>query len=113
MTLVCWPRRAERTEAVDDDEAPDWNDPEMGKTRQWSRRRRGVGNLTGSGAGWAYTRQRITGGAEWRDGLAVGGVAFRWGAQNNAAGRRRLEQAVPAALGEEDERLKKNAGRWM
>jgi len=29
---------------------PDWNDPEMGKTRQWSRRWRGVGNLTGSGA---------------------------------------------------------------
>ena len=48
-----------------------------GKTRQWSRRRRGVGNLTGSDVGWAYTRQRITGGAEWRDGLAVGGVAFR------------------------------------
>ena len=62
---------------MDDGEAPDWNDPEMGKTRQWSRRRRGVGNLTGSGAGWAYTRQRITGGAEWRDGLAVGGVVFR------------------------------------
>ena len=69
MTLVCSPLRAERTEAVDDGEAPDWNDPEMGKTRQWSHRRRGVGNLTGSGAGWAYTRQRITGGAEgWRDG---------------------------------------------
>ena len=26
---------------------------------------------------------------------------------------RRLEQAVLAALGEEDERLKKNVGRWM
>ena len=62
---------------MDDGEAPDWNDPEKGKTRQWSHRRSGVGNLTGSGAGWAYTRQRITGGAEWRDGLAVGGVAFR------------------------------------
>ena len=66
-----------RTKPVDDGEAPDWNALEMGKTRQWSRRRRGVENLTGSGAGWAYTRQRITGGAEWRDGLAVGGVAFR------------------------------------
>ena len=62
---------------MDGGEAPDWNDPEMGKTRQWSGRWRGVGNLTGSGAGWAYTRQRITGGAEWRDDLAVGGVAFR------------------------------------
>ena len=62
---------------MDDGEAPDWNDPEMGKMQQWSRRRRGVGNLTGSVAGWAYTWQRITGGAEWRDGLAVGGVAFR------------------------------------
>ena len=62
---------------MDDGEALDWNDPEMGKMRQWSHKRRGVGNLTGSGAGWAYTRQRITGGAEWRDGLAVGGVAFR------------------------------------
>ena len=72
-----------------------------------------MGNLTGSGAGWAYTRQRITGGAEWRDGLAVGGVAFCLGAQNNVARSRRLEQAVPVALGEEDERLKKNAGHWM
>ena len=34
-------------------------------------------DLTGSDVGWGYTRQRITGGAEeWRDGLAVGGVAF-------------------------------------
>ena len=65
------------SKVVDNGEAPDWDDPEMGKTRQWSRRRRGVGNLTGLGAGWAYTRHRITGGAEWRDGLAVGGVAFR------------------------------------
>ena len=70
---------------MDDDEAPDWNDPEMGKTRQWSRRWRGVGNLIGSGAGRAYTRHRITGGAEeWRDGLAVGGVAFRCEARKTA-----------------------------
>ena len=69
---------------MDDGEAPDWNDPEMGKMRQWSHRRRGVGNLTGSGAGWAYTWQRITGGAEWRDGLAVGGVAFRCEARKTA-----------------------------
>ena len=62
---------------VDGGEAPDWNDLEMGKMRQWSRRRRGVGNLTGSGVGWAYTRQRIIGGAKWRDGLAVSGVVFR------------------------------------
>ena len=67
----------ERTEAVDDGKAPDWNDLEMGKMWQWSRRRRGVGNLTGSGAGWAYTRQRITEGAERRDDLAICGVAFR------------------------------------
>ena len=33
--------------------------------------------MTGSGARWAYTRQRITGGVEWRDGLAIDGVAFR------------------------------------
>ena len=65
------------SKVVDDGEAPVWNDPEMGKMRYWSRRRRGVGNLTGLGVGWAYTQQRITGGAEWRDGLAVGGVAFR------------------------------------
>ena len=65
---------------MDDGEAPDWNNPEMGKTRQWSHRQRGVGNLTGSGAGWAYTRQRITGGAEW-DGLAVAVVAFRYEAR--------------------------------
>ena len=99
---------------VDDGEVPNWNDPEMGKTRQWIHRRRGVGNLNGSGAGWAYTRQRITGGVEWRGGLAIGRVAFSLrGAQNSAAGRRRVEQAVPAALGEEDERLKKIASRWM
>ena len=35
-------RRTERTEAMDDDEAPDWNDPGMGKTRQWMPTRRGV-----------------------------------------------------------------------
>jgi len=29
---------------------PDWSDPEIGKTGQWSRRWRGVGNFTGSGA---------------------------------------------------------------
>ena len=70
---------------MDDGEAPDWNTPEMGKTRQWSRRRRGVGNLTGSGAGWAYTWQRITGGAEeWRDGLAVGGVVIRYEVRKTA-----------------------------
>ena len=55
---------------MDDGEAPDWNDPEMGKMQQWSRRR-----IVADG--WAYTWQRIIGGAEWRDGLAVGGVAFR------------------------------------
>mgnify|MGYP005842870817 CR=1 FL=1 len=27
---------------VDDREAPDWNGPEMGKTRQWNHRWRGV-----------------------------------------------------------------------
>ena len=46
---------------MDDDEAPDWNDLEMGKTRQWSRRWRGVGNLTGSGA-----RQHCRGAAHGR-----------------------------------------------
>ena len=35
------------------------------------------------------------------------------GTQNNAARRRRVEQVVPAALEEEDERLKMDAGRWM
>ena len=46
--MLTTPHRA--TEAVDDGEALDWNDPEMGKTRQWSRTQRGVGNLTSSGA---------------------------------------------------------------
>ena len=46
---------------VDDGEAPDWNDPEMGKTGQWSRRWRGVGNFTGSGA-----RQHSRGAAHGR-----------------------------------------------
>ena len=40
---------------------PDWNDPEMGKTGQWSRRWRGVGNFTGSGA-----RQHSRGAAHGR-----------------------------------------------
>ena len=39
-----------------------------------------------------------------------GSVSLR-GTQNSAAGHRRLGQAVPAALGEEDERLKKNVLR--
>ena len=39
----------------------DWNDPEMGKTGQWSRRWRGVGNFTGSGA-----RQHSRGAAHGR-----------------------------------------------
>jgi hypothetical protein len=33
MTLIfwpCWPRHAERAKAVDDGEAPDKNEPEMG-----------------------------------------------------------------------------------
>ena len=51
-------------------------------------------------------------GVEGWPGRRWGSVLLR-GTQNNAAGRRRLEQAVPTALGEEDERLKKNAGRWM
>ena len=38
----------------------------------------------------------------WRGSVSPGG------AQNSTAGCRRLEQAVPAALGEEDERLKMN-----
>ena len=51
-------------------------------------------------------------GVEGWPGRRWGSVSLR-GTQNNATGHRRLEQAVPAALGEEDERLKKNAGRWM
>jgi len=35
---------------MDDGEALDWNNPEIGKTRQWSCRWRGVRNLTGLGA---------------------------------------------------------------
>ena len=31
MTLVCSPRRAEHSKAVDNGKAPDGNDPEMGR----------------------------------------------------------------------------------
>jgi hypothetical protein len=55
---------------------------------------------------------RRCGGVEGWPGRRWGSVSLR-GAQNSSAGRRRLEQAVPTALGEEDERLKKNVGRWM
>jgi hypothetical protein len=41
------------------------------------------------------------------------GSVSQQGARSHAAGRQRLEQAVPPALEEEDERLKKNAGSWM
>ena len=51
-------------------------------------------------------------GVEGWPGRRRGSVSLQ-GAQNDTARRRRLEQAVPAALGEEDERLKKNAGCWM
>ena len=102
---------------MDDGEAPDWNDPEMGKTGQWSRRWRGVGNLTGSDAGWAYTWQRITGGVgEWRDGLASGGSS-RGGeasvvAQLATGGRRRRhDRRCFGRLEQEDQRLKKHYGR--
>ena len=60
LTTLTTPCRAHQR-PVDDGEAPDWNDPEMGKTGQWSRRWRGVGNLTGSGA-----RQHSRGAAHGR-----------------------------------------------
>ena len=55
---------------------------------------------------------RRSGGVEGWPGRRWGSISLR-GTQNSAARRRRLEQAVPAALGEEDKRLKKNAGRCM
>ena len=55
---------------------------------------------------------RRCGGVEGWPGRRRGSISLR-GVQNNATRRRRLEQAVPAALGEEDEILKKNAGNWM
>ena len=65
----------------------------------------------GVGLHSAENNRRCRGVEGW-PGRWRGSVSLR-GAQNSAAGRRRLEQAVPAALGEEDERLKKNVGRWM
>ena len=46
---------------------------------------------------------------EWRDGLVNGGVALL----SRGASSRRRQQVVPAALEEENERLKMDAGRWM
>ena len=74
---LCCPRYTERSEVVDDGEAPD------GMTRRWedtavesqieSRRR----VITGSGAAWGCSRWRITKGVEgWRDSLAGDGVAL-------------------------------------
>ena len=51
---------------------------------------------------------------ECRDGLANGGVALHSEALlSRAASSRRREKVVPAALEEEDERLKMDVGRWM
>jgi hypothetical protein len=41
------------------------------------------------------------------------GCASQRGVLIRAASHRRWEQAVPAALEEEDERLKMHAGRWI
>ena len=62
---------------MDDGEAPDGNDPEMGRRGSGvtieTRRR----VITGSGAAWGRSRWRITGGMEgWRDSLAGDGVAL-------------------------------------
>ena len=76
---------------MDDGEAPDWNDAEIGKMWQWSRIWRGVGNLTGLGARWAYTRQRSRVG---RCGLC-GSTAAVHGTQ------------------EQEQRLKKEHGYWI
>ena len=64
------------SKVVDDGEAPDSNEPEMGR-RGSSRRRRGVQGLTGSSAVWFSSRWRRIGGVErWRDGLTNGGVTL-------------------------------------
>ena len=63
------------------------------------------------GVGLHSAENNMRCGVEGWPGHRRGSVSLQ-GAQNNAAGRRRLEQAVPAVLGEEDERLKKNASRW-
>ena len=64
------------SKVVDDDEAPDSNEPEMGRRRSRVAER-GVRGLTGSGAVWFGSRWRRTGGVEGRrDGLANGGVAL-------------------------------------
>ena len=63
---------------MDDGEATDGNNSEMGKggvESQIERRRRVI---TGSVAAWGCSLWRITGGVEgWRDSLAGGGVALR------------------------------------
>ena len=62
---------------MDDSEAPDGKDLEMGR-RGSSQIERSTRVIIGFGAAWGYSRWRITGGAEgWRDSLAGGGVALR------------------------------------
>ena len=54
-----------------------------------------------------------------RGGGVEGGPGQRWGSASQrsvlsrAASSRSREKVVPAALEEEDERLKMDAGRWM
>ena len=86
---------------MDDGKAPDWNDLEMGNTKQWSRRWRGVGSLTGSGA-WQHSR----GAGHGRQEQAV--------AQPTTVGKsRRHDRRCFGRLDQEDQRLKKHYGRWM
>ena len=49
----------------------------------------------------------------WRDGLANGGVALHQRSVLSRAASSRRREVVPAALEEEDERLKMDASRWM
>ena len=100
---------------MDDGEAPDGNDPEMG------RRSSGVTDLEEEkGYNWFWCgvglqsmeNNRRCEGVEGKPGRRWGSASQRC-VLSRAASSRRPDQAVPATLKEEDERLKVHAGRWI
>ena len=66
---------------------------------------------------WSVVRKSME--KNKRCGGVEGWPSLRWGSASQrsvlsrAASSRRREKVVPAALEEEDERLKMDAGRWM
>ena len=98
---------------VDDVKAPDWKRPGDGEDEAVESQTERSGKLDGFGCGvglHSAENNRRCGVEGWPN-RRRGSVSLRSAKQRRWT--RRLELAVPAALGEEDERLMKNAGCWM